>query len=86
MFRRDSPFGEGTNHRLLGLLYIASQILGAIATSLLCDFIIDHDLKLLVVPIPDAEGTPKEFAALISETIGTFILITIFMMCIDPQT
>lgn len=86
MFRRDSPFGEGTNHRMLGLLYILAQILGAISTSLLCDFIIDHDLKLIVSPIPDYNNEPKEFAALISEIIGTFIMITLFMLCIDPHT
>ena len=41
---------------------------------------------MLATPIVNADQEPKEFAALISEVIGTFALITLFMLSIDPKT
>merc|ERR1712166_750958 len=86
MLRRDSPFGEGTNHRFLGVLFMVAQFGGAIVTSFICDFLVGAHLNLIVSPIEGAKGEPKEFAALISEIIGTFALITLFMLSIDPTT
>lgn len=86
MLRRDSPFGVGTNHRFLGILYIFAQLGGGIVTSLICNFLTDSNLLLVVSPVVDSNGETKVFAALISEIIGTFALITLFMLSIDPHT
>ena len=41
---------------------------------------------MLVSPIVSFDHEPNEFSALISEIIGTFALITLFMLSIDPET
>jgi len=86
MLRSNSPFGEDTNHRLLGVLYIIAQILGAVVSNVICDFLVGGGLSLYVSPIVGRGGEPKEFAALISEVIGSFVFISLFMMSIDKET
>lgn len=89
MLRKNSSFGS---RRLLGIIYIAGQLLGGIIAAIVSIFLAEgndneeDNLHFVARPIVDSEGKEKGFSAFISEIVGTFIFVFIFMLCTDKKT
>jgi len=81
MIRKNSTFGK---RRILGVMYIAAQICGGIASALLVIFLNGH--AELVVPAIESNGNSKSTSAFISEILGTFFFCFMFMLCTEAKT
>jgi len=85
MFAKKSNFGS---RRLLGIIYIAGQFLGGIAAAFVSKFLNDsnefHNVQ--ATPIEDKDGDSKIFSSVISELVGSFVFIFMFMLCTDKKT
>jgi len=86
MFRKNSKvFGS---RRLKGIIYIAAQFLGGFIAAVMAKILVnDKDHIIAVQPMPDPEdGDPRAFASMISELVGSFVFIFLFMLCTDKKT
>jgi glycerol uptake facilitator-like aquaporin len=89
MLRKESSFGT---RRLLGIIYIAGQLLGGIAAALISIFLSESNKDAndnehtVAQPMLDSEGSPKVFSSIISEILGTFIMVLIFMLSTQKST
>ena len=85
MLRKNSSFGS---RRLFGLLYIVAQFLGGILAAIVSLFILHGTSNNVAVsPVYDGvEGTFKWFSASVSELVGTFMFVFLFMLCTDKKT
>ena len=85
MLRKNSSFGS---RRLLGIIYIAGQFLGGIAAAFVSKFLADsnefHNIQ--ATPLPDYKQDAKIFSSIISELIGSFTFVFMFMLCTDKKT
>jgi glycerol uptake facilitator-like aquaporin len=41
---------------------------------------------IIASPLPDKDGSYKIFSAILSETLGSFIFVFLFMICTDKKT
>lgn len=87
MLRRNNNTSFG-KRRILGVLYIAAQFAGGILAALISIFILEKNPchKVAVSPLPDTDGKRKNFAAIISEALGGFFYVFLFMLCTDKKT
>jgi len=93
MLRRNSSFGS---RRLFGILYIVAQFLGGFLAAVVSLFII-HGANnnvavspIVTISIPEdsetAELSFNWFSATISELVGSFMFVFLFMLCTDKKT
>ena len=92
MFRKNSNFGS---RRLLGIMYIIAQMLGGILGAVGSVFILGGNIAVSPVMVADHKSkdefermnhTYKGFAVIISELIGSFMFVFLFMLCTDKKT
>jgi glycerol uptake facilitator-like aquaporin len=81
MLRKNSNFGS---RRILGVMYIVAQIIGGLLSAILVLFLNGH--SELVVPTIDSSGNFKSFTSIISETVGSFFFVFMFMLCTGKDT
>lgn len=79
MLRKNSSFGS---RRLKGILYIVAQLLGGILQAFISIFLARGSSATACA----GYGTSSGFATYISEAIGTFTFVFIFMLCTDKKT
>lgn len=84
MVRKNSSFAS---RRLLGVLYIVAQFLGGLLAAIMGRFLFNSDFgDVLVTPRFANDGSNKSFSALISEIVGTYFFVFMFMICTDKKT
>ena len=85
MLRKNSSLGS---RRLKGIIYMVAQFLGGIIAAIVSNIIddVNEGNDLVVAPVPDSDGDKKFFAALVSEGLGSFVFIFLFMICTDKKT
>ena len=84
MVRKNSSFAS---RRLLGILFIIAQFLGGLIAAVMGRFLTNADFgDVLVTPRFDNDGTNKSFSALISEIVGTYFFVFMFMLSTDKKT
>ena len=85
MLRKNSNLGS---RRLLGIMYIVAQFLGGIIAAIVSNIIDDvqENSDLVVAPVPDIDNDKKFLASAVSELIGSFVFIFLFMLCTDKKT
>jgi glycerol uptake facilitator-like aquaporin len=79
MLRKNSSFGS---RRLKGILYIVAQLIGGILQAFLSIFLRTGD-KFMIC---SGYGLSSGFGSYVSEAIGTFSFVFIFMLCTDKKT
>ena len=96
MARKNSNFGS---RRLLGIMYMVAQFLGGLIAAAVSIFILEGS-SVAVSPVQSMDksdyftvaGTQiytfnyKNFPAFLSEMIGTFMFVFLFMLCTDKKT
>jgi len=93
MARKNSSFGS---RRLLGIMYIVAQFLGGLLAAVVSVFILEGT-SVAVSPVQTMEniGTDEKIiisypyknkSAMISEVVGTFMFVFLFMLCTDKKT
>lgn len=90
MLRKNSKtFGS---RRLKGIFYIVAQFLGGLAAGLLARFLLKGE-NMNIAPQPmistDTETLKVSYrvtASMISEFVGSFVFIFLFMLCTDKKT
>jgi glycerol uptake facilitator-like aquaporin len=86
MLRKNSKtFGS---RRLKGLFYIVAQMLGGLIAGLVSRFLLSSE-HMLIAPSPFLmpDGiTYRATASMISEFVGSFVFIFLFMLCTDKKT
>ena len=87
MLRKNSrTFGS---RRVKGVFYIVAQILGGLIAALIAKFLLKgENIELAVTPQIDLKniGEFKMTASMISEFVGSFVFIFLFMLCTDKKT
>lgn len=81
MIRNQSTFGK---RRILGVMYIACQFLGALAGVTLANFVLNK--KLYVHPNLDDNDDSKNIGTVVSEFIGSFFFVFMYMHSTDDKT
>lgn len=90
MLRKNSKtFGS---RRLKGILYIAAQIAGGLIAGLVSRFLLNgENINIAVTPMLDIDKDTNKIGyrtvpSMISEFIGSFVFIFLFMLCTDKKT
>ena len=84
MLRKNSAhFGS---RRLKGIFYMIAQLLGGLIAALISKFLLKGDgFILAATPMVDEDGF-RITASMISEFVGSFVFIFLFMLCTDKKT
>ena len=88
MLRKNSKtFGS---RRIKGVFYIVAQISGGLIAALIAKFLLKgENIELAVTPQINGEINSNDFrntASMISEFVGSFVVIFLFMLCTDKKT
>lgn len=85
MLRKNSShFGS---RRLKGIFYMIAQLLGGLIAALISKFLLKGDgFVLAATPMVDGYKSYRITASMISEFVGSFVFIFLFMLCTDKKT
>lgn len=86
MLRKNSNFGS---RRLLGIMYIVAQCLGGFLSAMLVLFLNGSReicMPMITLNAEDNQISTKFFSSVISEIMGTFFFVFMFMLSTDPKT
>ena len=85
MLRRNSNAFGST--RMKGILYIVAQMCGGMLAGVIARFLLaGENMVIAVQPMLDAEGYSRPVSAMISEAVGSFVFIFLFMLSTDKKT